>query len=127
MAHGPHLWDWIKHVAALEERVIYWPKDLDLLDTEVNAISIDGVDKRNREQKHDYLSLNTKNCSKKHKHGALKYQLTLATHHQQCVHTFGPVRGGMGDKEMLTRSDILKRLKKGKLANAERGYIDKKF
>jgi hypothetical protein len=126
MARGLHLWDWIERVAALEERVIFWPKDLDLSETEVNAISIDGVDKRKWETKHASLSLNTKNCSQKHNHGALKYQITLAAHRQQCVHIFGPVRGGMGDKEMLSSSEILKRLKKGKLANTDRGYIDQK-
>ena len=37
----------------------------------------------------------------------------------------GPVRGGMGDKEMLTESGVLGLLKNRKLAIVDRGYINK--
>ena len=126
-ARGAPLWVWIKHVAGLEKRVIFWPKELDASSTEVNAISIDGTDKKDWERKHETLPYNRKNYTQKHAHGGLKYQVTLAAHQPRCVHIFGPERGGIGDKEMLTKSGILTRLKTGKLAVADRGYINKEF
>jgi hypothetical protein len=126
-ARGAPLWDWIKHVAALEKKVIVWPKELDSDDTEVTAISVDGVDKKSWKHPTETLNLDPKNYTQKHGCDGSKWQLTLAAHRQQCVHIYGPVRGGMSDKEMLTRSGVLKRLRKGKLACADRGYIAKKF
>ena len=57
----------------------------------------------------------------------LKYQIVMAAHRPRCVHIYGPVRGGMGDKEMLERSGVLARLRPGKLIVADRGYIKKEF
>ena len=126
-ARGAHVWDWVKHVADLEGKVIVWPKELDSEDTEVNAISIDAADKKAWERPTDTLPYDTRNYTHKHAHGGSKWQITLCAHRQQCVHIYGPMRGGMSDKEVLTRSGVLKRLKKGKLAVADRGYIAKKF
>ena len=50
----------------------------------------------------------------------------LSAQPQQCIDIYGPVRGGMGDKEMLHRSGVLERLKEGKLCMGDRGYIDEK-
>jgi hypothetical protein len=91
--------------------------------TVIHCISIDGVDKKNHERLTETMNQDEKNYSKKHSHGALKYQLVLSAQQQQCVHIFGPVRGGMHDKEMLSCSGILDRLQPGKLANVDRGYI----
>ena len=126
-ACGEHLWVWIEHICALKKKVIFWPKELDSEDTEVNAVSVDGVDKKTWERPTETLPYDTKNYTQKHAHGGSKWQITLAAHRQQCVHIYGPVRGGMSDKEMLTRSGVLNKLKKGKLACADRGYIAKKF
>ncbi len=125
-AGGAKLWRWIGHIAALQLKVIFWPAELDMADSEVNVVSIDGVDKKCWERKHDTLPYDKRNFSQKHNHGALKYQVTLCAHRQRCAHIFGPVRGGMSDREMLERSGIYHRLKEGKLANVDRGYIDKK-
>ena len=128
-ARGKHLWDWIQKIAGLEKLVIDWPKALDRSDAEVNVVSIDGVDKKTWERPHktECLPYDRKNYTQKHAHGGIKYQVTLCAHRQQCVHIFGPVRGGMGDKEMLERSGILNRLVPGKLANCDRGYIKEQF
>jgi hypothetical protein len=128
-SRGSHLWIWIGRIAALEKKVIFWPKALDRDNTEVLAISVDGTDKKDWERKHqtEKLPYDRKNFSKKHQHGALKYQVTLAAQRQQCIHIYGPVRGGMSDKEMLARSGVLRRLRKGKLCSGDRGYIDKKW
>lgn len=127
LARGAHLWDWIERIAALEQRVIFWPKDLDSADTEINALSVDGTDKKGWERKHETLPYDPGNFTQKHAHGGLKFQVTLCAQRALCVDIFGPVRGGMGDKEMLERSGILKRLKKGKLVIADRGYIKDKW
>lgn len=94
-------------------------------------MSVDGVDKKDRERsKRDddpkkELNQDRTNMSKKHHHGALKYQITLAAQRQQIVHIYGPVKGSISDKVMLQQSGILDRLKKGKLIHVDRGYIDR--
>jgi hypothetical protein len=127
LARGAHLWDWIKHIAGLEKHVIFWPKALDSATSETASHSTDGVDKKTWERKHETLPYDKKKYTKKHAHGGLKFQLTLCAQRSRCIDIFGPVRGGMGDKEMLERSGILKRLKKGKLVIADRGYINDKW
>ena len=123
-ARGKPFWKWASRISSLENKVIFWPKILDLESSEVNTISIDGVDKKTWERRdHPEFNIDRKNYSKKHAHGGLKYQIVLCAQRQQCVHIYGPVRGGMGDKEMLTNSKILDRLKDGKLGNVDRGYI----
>ena len=128
-ARGEHLWVWIRKIAFLEKKVIFWPRILDSPTSEVNALSVDGVDKKTFERKHktQLLPFDRGNCSHKHAHGALKYQIVMAAHRPRCVHIYGPVRGGMGDKEMLERSGVLARLRPGKLIVADRGYIKKEF
>ena len=128
-AQGKHLWDWIAHLASLESKVIYWPASLNCPTTEKVAISVDGVDKKTWERKHqtEFLPFDRKNYTQKHAHGGLKYQIVLAAQRMQCVHIYGPVPGGMGDKEMLSRSGVLAMLPKGKLAVCDRGYIKNDF
>jgi hypothetical protein len=126
-AGGAHLWVWIERVAALEKKVIFWPKELDQISSETMALSVDGTDKKTWERKHATLPFDRKNYTKKHAHGGLKYQIVLCAKRQQAVDIFGPVRGGMSDKKMLQESGVLKRLQKGKLIVADRGYIDDKI
>ena len=128
-ARGEHLWGWIRKIAFLQKKVIFWPRILDSPESEVNVLSVDGVDKKVFERKHktQMLPFDRGNCSHKHAHGALKYQIVLAAHRPRCVHIYGPVRGGMGDLEMLERSGVLERLKPGKLIVADHGYIKKEY
>ena len=81
-ARGEHLWGWVRKIAFLEKRVIFWPKILDSPESEVNVLSVDGVDKKTFERKHktQLLPIDRGNCSHKHAHGAVKYQITLAAH-----------------------------------------------
>ena len=126
-ASGAHLWTWIEHIARLEKIVIFYPEDLDSEESEVLALSIDGVDKKTWERKHPTLPKDTKNFTKKHAACGVKYQIVLCAQRKQIVDIYGPVRGGMSDKEMLERSGILQRMrkarKKNKLASVDRGYI----
>ena len=126
---GKNLWKWIRKIAALEEKVIFWPHDLNNPDSEIFALSVDGVDKKTWERKHktELLPFDRRNFSQKHAHGGVKYQITLCAYRQQVVDIFGPVRGGMGDKEMLERSGVLEHLADGKKVVADRGYIKNAF
>ena len=125
-ARGKHLWVWIKRIDMLSKKVIKWDPRLDARDASFFAISIDGVDKQTRERKHPTLPYDTKNMSHKHHHGGSKWQIVLSVHSAKCVDIYGPCRGGMGDKEMLARSGVLRKLKHNKVAIVDRGYIDKK-
>ena len=122
---GKHLWTWIKCIANLDEFVIFYPEDLDSEDSEVLSLSIDGVDKKTWERKHPTLPKDKKNFTKKHAACGVKYQIVLCAQRKQIVSIYGPVRGGMHDKEMLERSGILQRMQKGKkkLASVDQGYI----
>ena len=111
----------------LKEKVIKFLNDLMLKDTERNALLIDGVDKKTWERKTETLNMDRKNYTKKHGHGGLKYQIVLCALRQQCCHIYGPVRGGMYDREMLKHSKVLGRLTDGKIVNVDRGYIEKKW
>jgi hypothetical protein len=84
------------------------------------------VDKKGRERKHPTLNQDRKRFTPKHHHAGCKWQVTMSVHTSKCVHIFGPCRGGMGDKEMLTESGVLGLLKNGKIAIVDRGYISKK-
>lgn len=121
---GKDFWIWIRCIASLEKKVIVWIKSLDLEDSEIQAISIDGVDKKTWERKHETQPKDRKNYTQKFNHAGLKYQITLASQRKKCVNIYGPVRGGMSDKEMLACSGVMERLRKGKLACADQGYID---
>jgi hypothetical protein len=127
-ARGAYLWIWVERIAILADKVIRWPTALDsrTLHAEILAFSIDGTDKKTWERKHPTLPYDKKNYTQKHAHGGLKYQVTICTQRARVVHIFGPVRGGMSDKEMLIRSEILNRLN-GKLVIVDRGYIAEKM
>jgi hypothetical protein len=122
-ARGKHLWKWIQVISALSEGVITWPSSLDR-GVEVFAITIDGVDKKGRERKHPTLNQDRKRFTKKHHHAGCKWQVAMSIHKSKCVHIYGPCRGGMGDKEMLTESGVLGLLKNDKVAIVDRGYIN---
>jgi hypothetical protein len=122
-AQGNHLWKWVARVAALKDKVIKWDRRLDDPNAENLCITIDGTDKKLWEKKHSSLPIDKGRYTKKHAHGGVKYQVALAVHFSQCVAIFGPCRGGEHDKTMLERSELLSKLKPGKLAIVDRGYI----
>ena len=120
---GKYLWVWIKRIADLSSKVIYWPEELDCPSAQVFIASTDGVDFRTWEQKkHPTLPIDTELCSWKYKHAALKYQIAIAVHTPQCIHIFGPCRGGEDDKTMLKNSGLLDKVKNGKLVIMDGGY-----
>jgi hypothetical protein len=118
------LWTWIGRIAALKDKVIFWPDVLNLEDSEVQICTLDGTDFRVWEIKNAIFTVDRKQFSKKFAHGALKYMLVVAVHHQKCIHIYGPCRGGESDKTMLEDSGVLNLIREGKLALVDRGYIN---
>ena len=110
-------------VAALKDKVIKWDRRLDDPNAAKMCITIDGTDKKLWEKKHPSLPIDKGRFTKKHAHGGVKYQIALAVHFSQCVAIFGPCRGGEHDMTVLERSELLSKLKPGKLAIVDRGYI----
>mmetsp|Transcript_18009 Transcript_18009/g.49017 ORF Transcript_18009/g.49017 Transcript_18009/m.49017 type:complete len:214 (+) Transcript_18009:126-767(+) len=98
---GFALWLWIERIMLLKEKVLFWSKALDSFEAKKIAVSIDGKDCKTWEQKHPTLLVDRKHHTKKYNHGGCKYQITMCAQRQQCVHIYGPCRGGMHDKEML--------------------------
>jgi hypothetical protein len=124
-ARGDYLWKWIRRISLLSENVITWPSRLDAPNTEIFAITIDGVDKKGRERKHPTMNQDPKRYTQKHNHAGLKWQVAISVYTSKCVHIHGPCRGGMGDREMLEESGVLDKLKHNKVAIVDRGYIKK--
>lgn len=120
---GESMWLWIRRIYYLKDKVIKWPPSLDHPRGPRFAITIDGVDKKTWEMKHPTLNKDPKTYTKKHNHGGLKYQIALCVHSNQCVHFYGPKKAGQHDQTLLRESGVLDRLKPGKLAIVDRGYI----
>jgi hypothetical protein len=124
-AKGKHLWVWIGRIAQLKHKVIVWPEEWNgNNNVQIYCASIDGTDFNVWEKKHPTLTIDKDQCSKKYKHGALKYQIVLSVHNAKCVAIFGPRRGGEHDQTMLHNSGILDKLREGNLVIVDRGYID---
>jgi hypothetical protein len=118
-------WVWMTKIAGLSKKVIKWHRGLDDPKKSDLAVSIDGTDNKRWELKHPTMPINRKIFSKKFNHGAAKWQIVLDVHKPKCVDVYGPCRGGLNDKTMLQESGVLKKLKIGKLAIVDRGYIKK--
>lgn len=120
---GRPLWIWLMRVASLNAKVIKWHRRLDDAEMEIFIATVDGVDKKTHEFKHDTLPRDNGNCSKKHNHCGVKYQLAIAVHMAKLVHIYGPERGGKQDKTLLEESGLLDKVKDGKHLIVDRGYI----
>ena len=123
-AQGDHLWIWVKRVAGLKAKVIYWDQRLDDAATETVALTFDGTDYRVAEKMHKTMPIDKGMMSQKFKHAALKYEVGMSTQTKRCVWIHGPVRGGLNDKTLMQQSKVLDKIKEGKLAVVDRGYIN---
>lgn len=121
LARGHPIWKWITKLAALAKQVIIWSNDLDAVNTAKRILSVDGVDFRTWEQKHERYNMDTKDCSKKFNHAAAKYEIALHAYKSQVVWVSGPHRGGKHDLEIF-REGLKKKVKKWKQLHADRGY-----
>ena len=123
---GKHLWKWIECIADSAQKKIVWEKDLDSKDTEVFAISTDGVDFKMWERQHPDYNIDTKAMSHKFRSCGAKYIIALSVFRPKCVFIEGPFRGGKPDLDMFKESGLMEKMKtNGKLCIADRGFRSK--
>jgi hypothetical protein len=123
---GKRLWLWIERIANLAEKKIVWHPSVDSKDTEVYAISADGVDFKMWERKHHTYPIDTKAMSHKFKSCGAKYIIALSVFEPKCLFIDGPFRGGKGDLDMFRDSGLMQKMKdNGKVCIADRGFRSK--
>jgi DDE superfamily endonuclease len=123
---GKRLWLWIQRIANLAKKKIVWDKAIASEDTEVFAISADGVDFKMWERQHPKYPIDTKAMSHKFKSCGAKYIIALSVFRPKCVFIGGPFRGGMGDLDMFRDSGLMDKMKaQGKICIADRGFRSK--
>ena len=124
---GEELWKWIGRIADLAVKKIVWDKSLDSKDTEVFAISADGVDFKMWERQHPDFPYDSKAMSHKFRSCGAKYIIALSVFESKCVFIEGPFRGGKHDLDMFRESGLMKKMKdNGKVCIADRGFRSKK-
>jgi len=121
MARGYPVWKWVEKLKALSKKVIFWSKDLDAVNTATRILSVDGVDFRTWEQRHERYNMDRGDCSHKHNHGAAKYEIGIHLWKPQCVWISGPHRGGKHELEIF-REGLKQKVKPWKKVIADRGY-----
>jgi DDE superfamily endonuclease len=123
---GKRLWLWIERIANLAAKKIVWKKSIDVKDTEVFAISADGVDFKLWERQHPDYPIDTKAMSHKFKSCGAKYIIALSVFEPKCLFIEGPFRGGKGDLDMFRESGLMEKMKaNGKVCIADRGFRSK--
>jgi hypothetical protein len=123
-AKGKHLWKWIRRISSLAADKILWSHELDDPDGPTNVIWIDCVDMPTWEKKHPTLPKDPGMFTHKYARSGVKYQVVVAVHQSKVVGIYGPYRGGEGDQAILDMSGVLDKLKNGKLAVVDKGYIN---
>ena len=110
----------------MSEKKIVWDKSIDSKETEVFAVSTDGVDFKMWERQHHKYPINTKAMSHKFKSCGAKYIIVLSVFQPKCLFIEGPFRGGKGDLDMFRDSGLMKKMKaNGKVCIADRGFRSK--
>lgn len=123
---GKELWKWIERIASLQKKKIVWDASLDAADTEIFAISADGVDFKLWERQHPEMPVDTKAMSHKFRSCGAKYIIALSVYKPKCVFIEGPFPGGKGDLEMFRESGLMKKLKASKkVCISDRGFRSK--
>ena len=120
---GKPLWKWHGRIASLAGKKIVWDESLDSNNTEVFAITSDGVDFPIWELKDPDFPFDTKNMSHKFKGCAAKYIIAMSTFRSKCVHIAGPYRGGKPDLEIFRECGLMEKLQlSGKVCIVDRGF-----
>lgn len=123
-ASGKHLWHWIRKVAGLSEMKIVWDEDLlDDPDLEVHRISVDGVDFKTWEIKHELYNKDNTNCSQKFNGCGLKYEVALACHASKVVWISGPDKPSTHDLTMMRKNGLFERIRQSRKKAEEAGKL----
>lgn len=111
---GEELHIWIRKMAALLPKKIFWDDDLAKDGTSPFAYSVDCTDVRMWEPRaHHEYNVDRKYFSKKHNHGGLKYEIVLSVDKAKCLAVTGPFRAGMHDMTVLRKETKEKLLQAG--------------
>ena len=87
------------------------------------CISVDGIDCKIWEPKHPTLNQDKQYYSKKFNHAGVKYELGIDVNSAKLAWINGPFKASVNDKTIF-KQRLSNKLKPGKLAVADRGYID---
>lgn len=120
---GKDFWLWIERIVLLKDKKIFFDKRILADDTEILALTADGVDFSKWEISHPEFPQDSTACSHKMKHCAAKYLILLATFSSQILHIEGPCKGGVNDSTMLKESGIMEKLMAAnKVCMVDRGF-----
>jgi hypothetical protein len=121
---GNELWYWPTKIGALKATKIVWSQDLDSHNTEIIAISVDGVNYSAWEKKHPTLNKDPAFYDHKHNSCGYKYEIGLRIYEPKIAWIKGPVRGGKGDRDIFREDGLKDKLAStpGKMGIADGGY-----
>lgn len=125
-SYGAPLWYWIKKIASLKGQKIVWKARLDDPNAEFFPLSVDGVDFKTHERKHQIYNIDKKAGSKKFGGAcAAKYEIACSIWESDVVHVAGPFIGGVHDLSMFREGGLKEKLAPGKKVVVDRGYRSK--
>ena len=122
-AQGEALWQWINRIAALKAVKITWDEALDDPNNEFFTISLDGVDFKTREEKHETLPVNPQMKSHKMNHAAWKCEIAAAAFRERIVFASGPEQAATHDLTMFRNNGLKEKMLElpGKMIAADAG------
>ena len=126
LAEGEYLWKWVRVIANLKAIKFVWPEEeYNDPSGKIFIVTVDGVDFKVWEKKHNTYPIDRGQYSHKVNHGALKYEIAIDTVKSQVVWINGPHRGGEHDKTIYSMA-LRDMVPAGKKIIADRVYGSKK-
>ena len=121
---GKELWQWPNKIAALKSKKIVWPADLNSHNSEIIAITVDGVNYAAWEKKHPTLNKDPEFFDHKHNCCGFKYEIALLIYEAKIAWINGPIRCGKGDCDVFWDDELKEKLEStpGKMGVADGGY-----
>ena len=116
-AKGEPLWKWIRKIQALKAVKIKWE-----VAEESFCLSVDCKDFTTNEYTHPTFTIDEKWCSHKTHQCTTKYEVGLHPYEPKVMWLNGPFHGGLHDMTIFQLHGLKKKIPKGKLVIANRGY-----
>ena len=99
---GKKLWYWIEKISELKEKVIKWDPSIGSPNSSAFAGSIDCVDCKIWEIRHNYHeNTNPGLMSQKINHAGVKYEIVMDITKSKCMSVVGPIRAGQHDMNVF--------------------------
>jgi hypothetical protein len=103
-------WYYIQKISHLMKEQVIFPNNC----PDIWIMSVDGMHVRYAEPTHPILSQNRKYGSHKYKKAAMNFEFGLALDKSECVHCFGPFRGGETDLVTFKKRGLVDLVPAGK-------------